>query len=342
MQDLSQPSCSVNSFGRWQADYAAHNIATFPVGPNKKPMVSRYNRFGLRASGQIARKYPGAPALGFMCGNHSGVTVLDVDTTDERVLADAIDRHGKTQIIVRSGSGHLQGWYRHNGERRWVRPRRDVPIDILGAGYVVAPPSRVIKGSYEFIQGSLDDLDSLPVIHNLAQGLSAAAVATDFADMRDGSGRNDALFRTLGRAAQRYCDNFDQLLDYARTLNEQFGEPMQEAEVIKVAKSVWKMQIEGRNRFGQFGAYVPLELSRKLARTPDAYALYGVLKAENGPNSIFPIANGMAETAIGLRRYRLANARKTIIALGLVEQVSSQTQHKPAFYRWPRVQGADS
>jgi len=95
-----------------------------------------------------------------------------------------------------------------------------------------------------------------------------------------------------------------------------------------------RQQSEGRNRFGQFGAYIPLELSRKLARTPDAYALYGVLKAENGPNSIFPIANGMAETAIGLRRYRLANARKIIIGLPVVEEVSPQTQHRPALYRW--------
>ena len=114
---------------------------------------------------------------------------------------------------------------------------------------------------------------------------------------------------------------------------------MEDAEVVKISKSVWKMQCEGRNRFGQFGAYVPLNLSRALARTPDAYALYGVLKAENGPNSIFPIANAMAETVIGLGWYRLARARKVIIGLGLVEQVCPQTRHKPALYRWPRLDG---
>jgi hypothetical protein len=43
----------------------------------------------------------------------------------------------------------------------------------------------------------------------------------------------------------------------------------------------------------------------------------------------------MAETAIGLRRYRLAQARKVIIALGLVEEVCPRTRHKPALYRWP-------
>src|SRR5262249_1891178 len=40
----------------------------------------------------------------------------------------------------------------------------------------------------------------------------------------------------------------------ARTQNDQFGEPMQDAEVVKVAQSVWKMTSEGLNRFGQHGA----------------------------------------------------------------------------------------
>ena len=145
-------------FRNWQADYAAHSIATFPVGADKKPMVRHYGRFGLASSGRIADRFSGAPAIGFMCGKRSGVTVLDVDMTDERVVADAIDRHGRTPIIARTGSGHFQAWYRHAGERRLIRPRRDVPIDVLGGGFVVAPPSQVARGGYEFIQGSLDDL----------------------------------------------------------------------------------------------------------------------------------------------------------------------------------------
>jgi hypothetical protein len=30
-----------SSFDQWQADYAAHGVATFPVDANKRPMVSR-------------------------------------------------------------------------------------------------------------------------------------------------------------------------------------------------------------------------------------------------------------------------------------------------------------
>src|SRR6516225_5408626 len=140
------------SFLNWQPTYAEHGIATFPVGDDKRPMVKRYDRFGLPGGAAIANKFPDAPAIGFMCGSRSRITVLDIDCKDERVLADALDRHGQTPIIVRSGSGNHHAWYRHNGEGRHIKAESQ--IDILGGGFVVAPPSRVQKGQYQFIQGS--------------------------------------------------------------------------------------------------------------------------------------------------------------------------------------------
>jgi hypothetical protein len=41
MEDLSRPARVVNSYQDWQADYAAHGVATFPVDADKRPMVSR-------------------------------------------------------------------------------------------------------------------------------------------------------------------------------------------------------------------------------------------------------------------------------------------------------------
>jgi hypothetical protein len=102
-----------------------------------------------------------------MVGKRSKITVLDIDDKGERTLAAALDRHGSTPILVRSGSGNHQAWYRHNGEHRLIRPWRGLPIDLLGAGFVVAPPSISTKGQYEFIQGSLDDLERLPVLRDL-------------------------------------------------------------------------------------------------------------------------------------------------------------------------------
>jgi hypothetical protein len=328
---MSLTSCSTDykSFQHWQADYAAHGIATFPVGPDKKPLVSHYGRFGLRGSAEIARKFPDATGFGFMAGPRNHITALDIDTPSETVLADALNRYGQTAIIVRSGSGNHHAWYRYNGERRHIKAESQ--IDILGGGLVVAPPSQMAKGGYQFIQGRLDDLDRLPV---MVPPSGAIEGPNGLVGKKDGDGRNAELFKILGRAAHR-VDDFEQLLDYARTQNEFCDEPMADAEVAKIVANVWRMQCEGRNRFGTFGAWVPLELSRKLARYPDAYALYGVLNAENGPDSIFPIANAMADTAINFGWRRLAQARKVIIGLGLVEQVNPDTRHKPALYRWP-------
>src|SRR5262249_24053129 len=129
---------------------------------------------------------------------------------------------------------------------------------------------------------------------------------------------------------------FDQLLDCAVTRNSDFAQPLDDKEVVKVAMSVWKMQLEGRNRFGQHGAYVPLNLVRKLAKTnPDALALYNVLKAENWPSSTFFIANGMADTAIAVERKVLARARRALLAEGLVVQLRRPSQHAPGLYGWP-------
>jgi hypothetical protein len=157
-----------NIFGQWQPNYAAHRIATFPLRGDKVPAIRGYNRVGLPASGQLAAKYPHAGALGFMCGARNKVTVLDADSTDENVLADALSRHGATPLVVRTASGKWHAYYKHNGERRRIRAwGEDCPIDLLGGGVAVAPPSRIARGSYQIFQGSLDDLDRLPLMGGL-------------------------------------------------------------------------------------------------------------------------------------------------------------------------------
>ena len=58
--------------------------------------------------------------------------------------------------------------------------------------------------------------------------------------MKDGDGRNPSLFdKVLDNA--RWVDDYDQLLDYARTRNEEFGEPMPDAEVVTITNNAWKI-----------------------------------------------------------------------------------------------------
>jgi hypothetical protein len=141
------------------------------------------------------------------------------------------------------------------------------------------------------------------------------------------------LYRQLGREAHHVVD-FEHLLRRAHTLNAEFGEPMEATEVVKTAKSVWKMTIEGRNRCGQHGAWFPEQEAVSLATNhQDALILLTFLQASNGPNSTFWVANGLAET-LGWRRQRLADARTALIQLGYLKLMRAASQHGPALYRW--------
>jgi len=86
-------------FAHWQPIYSERGIATFPVrlGEVKKPAVKNYLKIGKAASAAFAERFGEFNAFGFAC-ERSKITILDVDTDDERVLADALDRHGHTQL----------------------------------------------------------------------------------------------------------------------------------------------------------------------------------------------------------------------------------------------------
>ena len=81
------------------------------------------------------------------------------------------EEFGRAPIVIRTPSGGHYLPYRHRGERRRIRPYPEKPIDIIGGGYVVAPPSRVAKGEYEIIRGSLDDLKNLPPLGKFLDGI---------------------------------------------------------------------------------------------------------------------------------------------------------------------------
>jgi hypothetical protein len=246
------------TFAAAQALYAAHGIATFRLRENKCPAIKGYNRVGLRGSQELARKFTNANALGFMTNQRTRITGLDIDTTDENVLADALQRHGDTPVKVRTGSGKFHAWYRHNGERRRIRPFGDLPIDLLGrGGMIVAPPSHVKKGHYAFIEGSLDDLDRLPVMRGLgadmyartAQPVPDLIVPDDFLPA-EGSGcdsevgdvpegwRNSTLWTFCMRQAHT-CRNVDALIAIASARNAECIPPLSDVEVAKIAASAW-------------------------------------------------------------------------------------------------------
>jgi len=328
-------------FSRWQPRYAERGIATFPVTAEKTPATKGYLRTGIPGSAQLAEKFQHANAFGFACGRYNKVTLADIDTTNEKVLADALRTYGDTPIISRTASGGFHAWYRHNGERRRIRRPGDVPIDVLGGGYAVAPPSQVAKGKYEFIQGGLDDLDRLKPMAVAAntpnqENRSIPLKASRLLGMREHDGRNTALFLTIGPIARKVhqaCGSRDELLDIARKHNAQCAQPMEDREVNKIVDSVWGMTLEGRNVIGLSEAFC---LTREHLSIPDsdAFKLLAFLRLHQGPHAHFMCANeGLAEK-FGWARKRLAHARHTLIELGYLVPTRQAGRGNPALFRW--------
>ena len=113
-------------------------------------------------------------------------------------------------------------------------PIPSMPIDILGDGFVVAPPSIGDEGARtRSSRASLADLADLPVLRNPP---AAARVAVR-GSVGEGH-RNTTLWRHC-MAQARFCDDFDALLDVARTANASYMPPLSDAEVVKIARSAW-------------------------------------------------------------------------------------------------------
>jgi hypothetical protein len=335
-------SAAMSRFSDAQPIYAEHGIVTFPVTVEKKPAIRNFLKMGPKASKDLTTsKQANAPAIGFATNQRNGITVLDVDTTDEKVLADAVDRHGYTPLIARTGSGKFHAYYRHNGERRTIRPWSGRPIDLLGrGGFVVAPPSRVTKGKYCFIEGSLDDVSRLPTLRNLDLSeptlISIPDVLRQKPTVITEGQRNTELWRHCMRAGH-HVDSFDALLDVARTFNQDHCEPpMEDSRVISTAKSVWGYTQRGLNRFGQHGAWFPIdEVHRLIDGDQDVALLLMFMRAQQGPDATFMCANGLAEKFDWTRK-RLADARSRLIELGYMAVLRNAGPKAPALFRWRR------
>src|SRR5262249_3021143 len=70
--------------------------------------------------------------------------------------------------------------------------------------------------------------------------------------------RNDMLFHQCMRAATR-ASSFDELLSEARAFNQGYSPPLDEGEVVSVARSAWSYEERGLNRYGQHGAWLPTQ-----------------------------------------------------------------------------------
>jgi hypothetical protein len=335
-------------FAEWQPRYAEHGIATFPieiVGKNKKPATRGYMKTGIRGSGQLVLKFPDAMALGCICGKRNRLTVVDLDDTDKKIIEEGERLFGTSPLLWRTGGGKFAMAFRYNGEARRIRPIPGLPIDLLGGGVAVLPPSAGVRQPYEIIRGSLADLDRLPVARIPDEIANTNAplppVPTQPRDtispaalIPDGN-RGEALFRHC-RSAIAYCADLDQLKNEAKTWAarrlERGADPVTEAEIEKTCRSVW-MYRGGRRNMVVAGPFLETDQLHRLERDPEALALFAYLSMRQGKGADFIIANGLAD-ALGWGRRSIPTARKLFLDLKIIKCVRPARPGEPALYRW--------
>jgi hypothetical protein len=335
----------MTTFAHWQPRYADAGIPIFPV-KNKQPLVQNYTKMGLPAADKLKDRFAEADAFGFACGPSSGITVLDFDTTDERVIEEILTITGPTPVLVQTHSGKLHAWYRHSGERRMTRIDGR-PIDILGRGLAVAPPSRGAKGTYRFIRGSLADVESLPAMKPLLPTILSSRVTGSRSrellaaeDVTPEGQRNDALFRHCLQNAR--ANSKENLLAMAQEFSQtQLQPPLPQSEVIKTAESALRMEAEGRNWCGAGQRlFIPFDVVDDLLRdAPDAFILLTLLRRRHfGLRNVFFVANAMARSMPGKpwSRLKFSAARAALERrkhIELVRRPSIRTG--AALYRFP-------
>jgi bifunctional DNA primase/polymerase-like protein len=317
-------------FATWQPEYAARGLATFPYtassADRRQPLVGNYTRMGLPASRQIALKFPDADGLALMAGARSKITVIDIDARGaeaDRLLADAMRRYGQASFITRTGRDGRHAYYRNSGEPRKIRPDPSTPIDLLGGGPVVLPPSKGSQFAYEIIHGTIDDLASLTPIRRD----SGTPIAGNFDALVSAQvGERDAKFWPYIKRFANQAASYDALLEHAREINEMMTVPLPDYDVVAKCKHWWKKTERGENRWGigQFTTVDHSLIDKLMLTDPDGFTLLMFLRRThwgrefvlaNETRQLMPL-NGSKIGQSGWKRERFAAARTRLIEAG--------------------------
>ena len=296
-------------FGDNAPAYMEAGFRVFPTGgpDGKRPLIRGWNKVGERACLALREQFPDAN-VGML--DDGIVTRIDID--DQLLIDMAIERFGDTPIKVETPSGGLHLWFRGSGERRRLGID-GLKIDVLGlGGYGNAPPSRnPQRGSYRFVEGSLDDVHRL---RRIRRG-SLSPQADEEGPSAEPRYRNITLFRKCLRDLK---DGHDPEIVpcRAQVWNEGLDEPLPEPEVCKTAKSAIRYHMQGNNWIGGEGTFqLPKAEFETFEGDSDCLYLYALLQFNHGSRAEpFAIASrNMAQARIipgwGHKRYEEATKR---------------------------------
>src|SRR2546421_5783006 len=227
----------MSAFAAAALQLARAGLAVLPLGGDdgKVPLI-KWRRLQRRPGPDLiekfTRKYPAAN-IGVIC-ELSQITVVDIDNPE--LIPLMISRFGETPLKIATPRGGVHLWYRNSGEGcRNLRENEGLDVDVKGnGGQVAIPPSIRFNGGYAgcrytFLAGSWEDVSQLPRIRAGALSGLLKDVARPLRGVKQGQ-RNDVLFHQLLRHVKG-CDDIDNLLDVAQTINADFNPPLSAAEL---------------------------------------------------------------------------------------------------------------
>ncbi|MDU8946117.1 bifunctional DNA primase/polymerase [Ovoidimarina sediminis] len=320
-------------FAQHAEAYAAAGLPAFPVNTrNKRPAILGWRTATPQKARQWAQneRLREADGLGLLMGRPSGITEIDVDGAGEAWLAAAIERFGETPIAIRTASGKFKLWYQHNSEGRHIRPFDGLPIDVLGDGFTIAPPSwrEDLGAAYAFISGSIEAIGNLPTLREAIQRPGETV----------GTGkRNDTLWRYC-MAHARHCDDVEALIDVAATWAGAFPDPLPTSEIERCARSAWGYEATGRNYLGLRKPQITGgdRMMDALIDEPDALVLLQYFRRWHSNRPAFAIApRAMSEAGSPPWHWtRIVKARDILLERRFLEELSAPIRgHKAGRYR---------
>jgi hypothetical protein len=247
------------TFAEHALELRRHGFAVLPA-TGKHPVLKGYDKhrepLTAKSIAALAKKFPDANVC-YQAGP-SGVVVVDADDTDAG--QECLQVFGSTPGRVRTRRGE-HFLYRDTGTLLSVTSLRSCGINAdLKAGYggrsvVIAPPSVHPKGGqYAWlgcdpsVRGHLPPfpVERLTALleRSTAQLREATAGHRTQKSLRDGSrglGLNDYLCYHAP-----HCDTFDEVLDCARTWNEEQPRPLLDAEVMNRVRQVWNDVLDNK------------------------------------------------------------------------------------------------
>jgi hypothetical protein len=317
--------------------FAGQNIPVIPTRGDAphKPMVLHPDKFGVQATVKLGGnpKFIAANAA-IWTGPRSRLTVVDVDSPDPAVTAEAIKIFGDSPLKVRTPSGGVHLYFRNGGEGRRCRPfGRGFPLDVLGEGLAVVPPStraaigKKLAGGYTVLEGDLRALGGLPPLRS--DGLPKRAKSAtnpqertrnDFCKLREGDGRDNALF-DLTRQLARDCISEAELIQAVITENAKLADPLPVTIAMDKARRVWGYKLEGRLLAA--GSRVMLGTGEEWARCAPyapAWVMLSHLRMTHGhSDGMFAIVPEAIGPSLSMSHMTVRKARDWLLAQGLIE-----------------------